>query len=154
MFELILALALIIVIVAVLAWRLIRLARRGRSHYPPAPQTWPCPACAEPIRVEADVCKHCGARMDDYDEQPAPMIAVAPSGQWTERRIGATVLVVILLVLWRLGTFDHLLVNVGLNAKECAHNGFGATYCGKELTEYRERLLSTETALERAARGE
>lgn len=125
-----------------------------KPRYPLAPQTWACPACSESIRVEADVCKHCGARMEDYDNEPAPEIASPAQGRWTERRIGVTVLVVVLLVLWRLGTFDHLLVDVGLNAKECAHNGFGATYCGKELDEYRERLRSTETALERAGRGE
>jgi Skp family chaperone for outer membrane proteins len=38
------------------------------------------------------------------------------------------------------GSFDHALVNVGLNFKECARNGFGATFCGKELDEYRERI--------------
>ena len=63
---------------------------------------------------------------------------------WTERRIGVALILVIVFVLWRLGTFDHALYNVGLNAKECARNGYGATFCGKELDEYRERLRSIE----------
>ena len=38
------------------------------------------------------------------------------------------------------GTFDRVLQNVGLNYNECGRNGFGATFCGDELTEYRERV--------------
>jgi hypothetical protein len=38
------------------------------------------------------------------------------------------------------GQFDHPLYSVGLNFNECARNGFGATFCGSELDEYRERI--------------
>jgi hypothetical protein len=48
------------------------------------------------------------------------------------------VAIAVLFVAWRGGRFDRALVNVGLNAKECARNGFGATFCGRELIEYRE----------------
>lgn len=52
------------------------------------------------------------------------------------------VLVLISLVFtgWTQGTFDHALVNVGLNYNDCARNGFGATFCGDELTEYKQRI--------------
>lgn len=50
---------------------------------------------------------------------------------------------VVLFLAWRAGTFDHVLVNVGLNAKPCARNGFGATFCGKELE---ERVAAQEQA--------
>ena len=59
--------------------------------------------------------------------------------RWTWRILIALALLV-LFTAWRAGTFDHVLYNVGLNAKECARNGFGAVFCGQELTEYRERV--------------
>ncbi len=52
--------------------------------------------------------------------------------------VGLAIMVTILL--WAAGTFDRLLYPVGLNLHECARNGFGATFCGKELDEYRERI--------------
>jgi hypothetical protein len=54
---------------------------------------------------------------------------------------GACLLIALLIALWSRGTFDHLLVNVGLNAKECARNGFGATFCGDELDRYRRQII-------------
>lgn len=49
-----------------------------------------------------------------------------------------------LLVVWALavgawgaGTFDHALAPLGLNAQDCARNGFGATFCGDALDRYR-----------------
>lgn len=52
----------------------------------------------------------------------------------------ALVVLLGLVALWSVGTFDHALVNIGLNAQRCARNGFGATFCGKELDEYNARL--------------
>jgi hypothetical protein len=78
------------------------------------------------------------------EQQPAEERATR---RWHQRplpRALAAGLVVLLLVGWRAGTFDHVLVNVGLNAKPCARNGFGAVFCGKELTEYRERIANGE----------
>jgi hypothetical protein len=46
---------------------------------------------------------------------------------------------------WNAGTFDHVLVNVGLNAKPCARNGFGAVFCGKELEERRAQQQQSES---------
>jgi hypothetical protein len=57
-----------------------------------------------------------------------------------QRRVLIVILVVALFAAWRAGTFDHALVNVGLNAHDCARNGFGATYCGKELDKYRQNV--------------
>jgi hypothetical protein len=38
------------------------------------------------------------------------------------------------------GTFDNFLWKVGLNYNECATNGFGATFCGDSLKEYKVRI--------------
>jgi len=53
--------------------------------------------------------------------------------------------VVILAVIgigkaWSVGTFDNFLWRVGLNAKPCATNGFGATFCGDDLERYNKRF--------------
>jgi hypothetical protein len=70
-------------------------------------QTWPCPACAEPILVEADVCKHCGARMEDYDDEPAPQVSVPRRRSPLTRWPLAVALVAVVPVLWARGTFDQ-----------------------------------------------
>jgi len=75
------------------------------------------------------------------------MTAAEPPGpdsskHWYQRassRILIVLVLAVLVVAWRAGTFDHALVNVGLNAKPCARNGFGATFCGQELAEAQER---------------
>src|ERR1700722_17206571 len=72
---------------------------------------------------------------------------------WHQRRTWRLLLVVAVLVLfamWRAGTFDHALVNVGLNAKSCARNGFGATFWGSELEEYRAHIQRSRTEGEAA----
>jgi hypothetical protein len=38
------------------------------------------------------------------------------------------------------GHLDRLLYPVGLNFHECKRNGLGATFCGTELDEYREKV--------------
>ena len=48
--------------------------------------------------------------------------------------------VVVLVVAWTHGTFDNFLWRVHLNYTTCAQNGFGATFCGKTLDEYNQRL--------------
>jgi hypothetical protein len=55
---------------------------------------------------------------------------------------GAFVVLVLLAIggFYANGNFDRILYNVGLNFHECARNGFGATFCGKELDQYRERI--------------
>jgi len=68
--------------------------------------------------------------------------------KWHQRAAWRLLIVVAVLVLvaaWRAGSFDHALVNVGLNAKPCARNGFGATFCGTELEEYRARIHRVKT---------
>lgn len=65
----------------------------------------------------------------------------ASSKKWHQRALWRIAIVLVILGLfgaWRGGSFDHVLVNVGLNAKACARNGFGATFCGEELAQYRE----------------
>jgi hypothetical protein len=63
------------------------------------------------------------------------------------RRLVVILVLVALGVAYAAGTFDRLLVNVGLQAHECARNGFGATFCGKELDEYRQRVNGIEQRL-------
>jgi len=43
-----------------------------------------------------------------------------------------------LVVLWHSGTFDRPLSEIGLNAKTCATNLFGAKLCGHDLAEWCE----------------
>jgi hypothetical protein len=60
--------------------------------------------------------------------------------------IGGVLALVIGLYLH--GTFDRALYGAGLNHHECARNGFGATFCGRELDEYRERTRPLTEAAE------
>jgi hypothetical protein len=73
--------------------------------------------------------------VDDAHERSASSAGFLRRRWWQ-----VTIVVWILGALWFAGTFDHLLVNVGLNAKECGRNGLGATLCGHELDEYRARV--------------
>jgi hypothetical protein len=54
--------------------------------------------------------------------------------------IGVGVVVAILLGLYFNGNLDRTLYPLRLNLHECARNGFGATFCGNELDEYRARI--------------
>jgi hypothetical protein len=65
--------------------------------------------------------------------------------RWPRTRSGRTAAIAaaVLLVLglvWNTGAFDHALVNVGLNRHDCFRNGFGATFCGDEVAEFRRKL--------------
>jgi hypothetical protein len=95
---------------------------------------------------------------DDYADwlrvvqgaQPAD----ASKTKWHQRlgvRLLIVAVVLILVAAWRAGTFDQALYKVGLNAKECARNGLGATFCGQELTEYRDRITKAKEEGEAAA---
>ena len=44
------------------------------------------------------------------------------------------------ILLWSTGMFDQGLYKFGLNAHECAQNGFGAVFCGDELQEYQQHF--------------
>jgi hypothetical protein len=55
-------------------------------------------------------------------------------------RIGIAAVVLLLFVGWRGGTFDDVLVHVGLNAKPCLRNAYGATFCGSSAKSYCESL--------------
>lgn len=61
-----------------------------------------------------------------------------------ERRNRRAILIAAAIVigcyLWTQGTFDQALWKVGLNFNECATNGFGATFCGEQLEEYKARF--------------
>ena len=49
-------------------------------------------------------------------------------------------LIGILVGAWQQGTFDKALHHVGLNARDCATNAFGATFCGDDLEAYERRF--------------
>jgi hypothetical protein len=55
-------------------------------------------------------------------------------------RLAIAAALVLLAVGWRAGTFDGVLVHVGLNAKPCVKNAYGATFCGSSATSYCESL--------------
>lgn len=62
------------------------------------------------------------------------------------------ILIALLLVgLYFSGRLDHLLYNVGLNYHQCARNGFGAVFCGQELTDYQNRVQSVQQQSRQAA---
>ncbi len=55
-------------------------------------------------------------------------------------RVAIAAVVVLLVFGWRAGTFDDALVHVGLNAKPCLRNVYGATFCGSSAKSYCESL--------------
>jgi hypothetical protein len=55
-------------------------------------------------------------------------------------RVAIAAVVILLVFGWRAGTFDDALVHVGLNAKPCLRNAFGATFCGSSAKSYCESL--------------
>jgi hypothetical protein len=64
--------------------------------------------------------------------------------------LGVGVAVAILLGLYFHGNLDRTLYPVGLNFHECARNGFGATFCGNELDEYRAKVEQVKETTEHA----
>ncbi len=58
----------------------------------------------------------------------------------TGRNIVAVIAAIVVALLYFGGTFDRALVNVGLNAKPCYQNGFGAVFCGADYDDYRARM--------------
>lgn len=88
-------------------------------------------------------------------ERPGPPSGPATPKRWHERwswRLLILLVLVFLFAAWHAGTFDHALYNVGLNAKPCARNGFGAVFCGQELTEYDEHIAQGKREGEAAGR--
>jgi hypothetical protein len=78
------------------------------------------------------------------DDGPSAAPAVEPA-RGTKKRGRTTlplaaVIVAAFLGLYFHGNLDRVFYPVGLNFNECARNGLGATFCGKELDEYRARL--------------
>ena len=91
--------------------------------------------------------------LSDPPSQGLDKEAVVLPKKWHQRaawRLLIVAAVLVLIAAWRAGSFDHALVNVGLNAKPCARNGFGATFCGTELEEYRARIRRVKTEGEAA----
>jgi hypothetical protein len=60
----------------------------------------------------------------------------------------ATAILTILIYFYAFGAFDKQLAGIGLNVHECARNGLGQTFCGKELTEARERQTEFKKSTE------
>lgn len=65
------------------------------------------------------------------------------------KTILAGVLVVI-LGLYFSGRLDYVLYPVGLNFHTCARNGFGATFCGADLTAYEARIRGVQQQFQSA----
>lgn len=55
--------------------------------------------------------------------------------------------IAVLIGLYVSGHFDRPLYSIGLNITECARNGLGATFCGKELDEYRARTEQVKESI-------
>ena len=56
------------------------------------------------------------------------------------RRLGIALVAIVIVGLYFSGRLDHPLYNLGLNYNACARNGFGAVFCGSELTQYEQRI--------------
>ena len=54
--------------------------------------------------------------------------------------VGGLLVVLAVMALWFTGSLDGPLSSVGLNKNDCAKNGFGATFCGDDLTTYQRNL--------------
>lgn len=104
-----------------------------------------CRECGTAIGA-ARYCPGCGQPTADHVPAPVAGASAPPSPAKRKWPIAVTALVLVLLIGGYVsGTFDHVLYNVGLNYKECARNGFGATFCGDELDQYRERVQGLQT---------
>lgn len=63
------------------------------------------------------------------------------------KRTIAAVVVVIVAALYFTGRLDYLLYPMHLNFHTCARNGFGATFCGSDLTAYENHIRSVQRQL-------
>jgi hypothetical protein len=93
--------------------------------------------------------------VDEAADFPSTPETPVSNKKWHQKASWRLLIVAVVLLLfagWNAGAFDHALVNVGLNAKECARNGFGATFCGQELVEYRERTERAKQDAEETSR--
>jgi hypothetical protein len=75
------------------------------------------------------------ARTTDPHEEAGP--------KWYQQlrwRLAIAAAIALVFIGWRAGTFDSALVHVGLNAKPCVKNAYGATFCGSSATSYCESL--------------
>ena len=68
----------------------------------------------------------------------------ADTGGTPWKRIVAFFVVGIVVALYFTGRLDYALYNVGLNFHTCARNGFGATFCGGDLTAYENRVRGVQ----------
>lgn len=59
-------------------------------------------------------------------------------------KIALPVVVAILAALYFTGRLDYALYPVGLNWHQCDRNGFGATFCGTDLTRYEQRVQGVQ----------
>lgn len=93
--------------------------------------------------------------MQDAPDELAGEATDAPirgAGRHPYRR-GVILIMALLLVLWRVGTFDTVLVNAGLNVKPCGVTNGGTTVCGKQyeaLKGEQQRLEIQQHNTERA----
>ncbi len=69
---------------------------------------------------------------------------VAHAGDASTRRTVAIVAGVIVVLLYLSGRLDRELYKVGLNYHQCGQNGFGAVFCGDDLTAYNDHLQAVQ----------
>jgi hypothetical protein len=82
------------------------------------------------------------SRMTEPNTEPqATPDAPVRKRPWYRSRLLVGAIVVVVFGLWRAGTFDHALYSAGLNAHDCGRNGFGAVFCGDELTQYNDQVV-------------
>ena len=67
--------------------------------------------------------------------------------------VGGLLLVLGLLILWETGRMDPFLSQVGLNKNTCIKNGFGATFCGADATNYEKSVANATGAIDSTLTG-
>lgn len=107
-----------------------------------APEARVCPDCGS-LAGAQPFCAQCGRKLSLIERLPAGAEANTegtPTKKRGNKRMIVGLIVVVLGVLYFTGSLDRMLVNVGLNFKPCAQNGFGATMCGSQLKSYCQNL--------------
>lgn len=66
--------------------------------------------------------------------------------RWLKLTLAA--MAVILAALYFTGRLDYALYPVGLNFHACGRNGFGATFCGSDLTAYKNRIRGVQQQIQ------
>lgn len=84
---------------------------------------------------------------------PPPTSIEAPAARrvpWLKYALAG--IAVIVAALYFSGRLDYALYPIGLNLHQCGRNGFGATFCGADLTAYENRWRGVQQQISQTQR--